>query len=75
MMTSLPSGQLAAPLIEDLHYTTFVPDTTLLTTLTYMDGKTVHVFVSFTFLFPHSVIPVLLKAMRIRSEDRAIHQV
>ncbi|XP_056247885.1 LIM/homeobox protein Lhx8-like isoform X2 [Seriola aureovittata] len=41
MMTSLAPGQLTPPLMEDLHYTTFMtPDTPLLTTLTYMDVQT-----------------------------------
>lgn len=40
MMTSLAPGQLTPPLMEDLQYTTYIsPDTPLLTTLTYMDGK------------------------------------
>lgn len=41
-MTSLPSGQLTPPLMDDLQYTTYIsPDTPLLTTFTYMDGKDV----------------------------------
>lgn len=40
MMTSLAPGQLTPPLMEDLQYTAYIsPDTPLLTTLTYMDGR------------------------------------
>lgn len=40
VVTSLPSGQLTPPLMDDLQYTTYIsPDTPLLTTFTYMDGK------------------------------------
>lgn len=39
-MMPLAPGQLTPPLMEDLQYTTYItPDTPLLTTLTYMDGK------------------------------------
>ncbi|XP_072219724.1 LIM/homeobox protein Lhx8-like isoform X2 [Leuresthes tenuis] len=41
MMTSLASGHMTPPLMEDLQYTTYLsPDTPLLTTLTYMDVQT-----------------------------------
>lgn len=40
VMTSLPSGQLTPPMMDDLQYTTYIsPDASLLTTFTYMDGK------------------------------------
>lgn len=40
VMTSLAPGQLTPPLMEDLQYTAYItPDTPLLATLTYMDGK------------------------------------
>lgn len=40
MMTTLAPGQLTPPLMEDLQYTAYIsPDTPLLTTLTYMDGR------------------------------------
>lgn len=40
VVTSLPPGQLTPPLMDDLQYTTYIsPDTPLLTTFTYMDGK------------------------------------
>lgn len=39
VLTSLPSGQLTPPLMDDLQYTTYItPDTPLLTTFTYMDA-------------------------------------
>lgn len=42
VMTSLPSGQLTPPVMDDLQYTTYIsPDAPLLTTFTYMDGKDV----------------------------------
>ncbi|XP_075887663.1 LIM/homeobox protein Lhx8-like isoform X3 [Nelusetta ayraudi] len=42
VMTSLPSGQLTPPMMDDLQYTTYIsPDAPLLTTFTYMDGKDV----------------------------------
>ncbi|KAM9323488.1 LIM/homeobox protein Lhx8-like isoform 2-T2 [Pholidichthys leucotaenia] len=38
-MTSVAPGQLTPPLMDDLQYTTYIsPDTTLLTTLTFMDA-------------------------------------
>lgn len=40
MITSLAPGQLTPPLMEDLQYAYIPSDAPLLTTLTYMDGKT-----------------------------------